>query len=421
MPEGGNLQLNYAGLYRGRVLGVSGNVVRVHIEAGHVPRDVNVTLISPFGGQAPPPPENASGLVLIQGQTGVWLGIQAEANETTDNTPTAGVQFNTQDNLSTLRVGKDEVLVSNPNFRLSSTPQGFELKQNKSTFTLSDTRFRLSINNDEVVTAFSTDSIHLENKKELNLVGGGRVNLCSRGNIVMSGGVYSSTETDEFRRLNAAGKIIGKAGEIKLGAGGLFSIDAGKLAINLTSTTLAGGQTPGTGGLDAFSLNIVQGNTLVSSALGNVEVYAMGLPNYIRLKSGAVFDLIYSSVMLSRAKATIENVLGGIYSALDLKLGDAYLSASKNVNIDALMKTTITGKTGIKLDALMNIDLAALLNITIDGKVKIELKTAMLDLKNAKMINTGPKTVAPTGSGPLCAIPSCVFAGVPHTGSMATG
>lgn len=414
-------QISYAGIYRGRVVSVGSTTATVRIETGRNVREVIATLISQFGGQVPVPPIDSTAIVLIQGEAAIFLGLQAEESQNNNITPPAGVQFNTQDNLSVLRVSKDEVLVSNPNFRFSSTPQNFELKQNNSTLALSNTRLRLSINNDESIMAVSTDAIHLENKKELNLIGSNKVNICSRGNIVMSGGVYSSTETDEFGRLNPAGKIIGKAGEIKLGAGGLFSIGAGKLAINLTSSTLSGGEVPGTGGLDAFSLNIVQGNTLVSSALGNVEVYAMGLPNYIRLKSGAVFDLIYSSVMLSRAKATIENVLGGIYSALDLKLGDANLSASKNINIDALMKTTITGKTGIKLDALTNIDLAALLNITIDGKVKIELKTAMLDLKNAKMINAGPKTVAPTGSGPFCAIPSCVFAGVPHAGSMATG
>lgn len=420
MPES-DFQLNFAGIFRGRVLSVVGNVVRVRLESGHVPQEINATLLSPFGGKVPAPPIDATGIVLVQGISGVWLGVQADVGNEQEPPP-AGVQFNTQDNLSTLRISKDEMLISNTAFRASSNLNRLDIKQGKSEVSLSDTRLQLKLNGEEAGALFGTDLIQLENKKTLNLVGGDKLNLCSRGNIIMSGGIYSTTETDEFRSLNAAGKIIGKAGEIKFGAGGMFSIDAGKLNINLTSSAITGGQVPGTGGLDAFTINVVQGNTLVSSALGNIEMYAMGLPNYVRMKAGAVFDLIYSQMQLTRAKATIENVLSpAVYSALDLKFGDANLMAMKNVNIDAIMKTTITGKTGIKLDALTSIDIAALLNITIDGKVKIEIKTAMLDLKNAKMITAGPKTVAPTGSGPFCAVPTCAFAGIPHVGPTAVG
>ena len=58
-------------------------------------------------------------------------------------------------------------------------------------------------------------------------------------------------------------------------------------------------------------------------------------------------------------------------------------------------KITIEGATG---------------NITIDGNLNTTIK-------HKGILTVEGSTVTPTGSGPLCAIPSCLYTGAPHTGT----
>lgn len=97
-------------------------------------------------------------------------------------------------------------------------------------------------------------------------------------------------------------------------------------------------------------------------------------------------------------------------------------SSTKNITLKATMDFKSSSLNAM-IEAKVKAVLKAMM-INIEAKTKAEIKAMMidvvaqakLDFSKSAMINFGPKVAAPTGSGPLCAIPMCIFSGVPHVG-----
>ena len=418
-----DIQLNIAGIHRAIVESVVGNTIQVILENAPYQR-YNVTLISPFGGEIKPPKPNDVGVVLIQGNDGVWLGYIPQQNSQNTISPQSDcITFSNAHNTSRIAITKDNLQISNNSCAIIATPHKFEIQhKNDITFTLSNNNFTFYTRNKVTEIAATLEYTKISNSNKLHLIGNNSLTLTTKGNVIISGGIFNAKEKNEYTSLASANKVIIKSGEVKIGAHNNFSLDTGKLNINISSATISGGQVPGLGGTQACALNIIQGNMTINSAFGNIEAYAMGLPHYVAMRAGAKFDVIYSELFLNRKNAILENAISpAISSKLTLQLGSATLQASKDINLNALMQILISCNANLTLKTKTTITATALVGIKLDGKTKIELITTLLDMKNAKIIDAGAKSVPPTGSGPFCSITTCVLAGIPHVGSKAIG
>jgi hypothetical protein len=75
-------------------------------------------------------------------------------------------------------------------------------------------------------------------------------------------------------------------------------------------------------------------------------------------------------------------------------------------------------------DGIMGVSLGGDLLIKVDGSV--EVSAMEIKIKALKVTVTGGEldvsgSVVPTGSGPFCGLPSCIFSGAPHSGSKVLG
>ena len=64
--------------------------------------------------------------------------------------------------------------------------------------------------------------------------------------------------------------------------------------------------------------------------------------------------------------------------------------------------------------------------VYIDTNGKVKIKSSEINLKGEKVIITGGEldvngTASPTGSGPFCGLPNCLFTGSPQTSAKVTG
>lgn len=87
------------------------------------------------------------------------------------------------------------------------------------------------------------------------------------------------------------------------------------------------------------------------------------------------------------------------------------MDESGNIEINATgnEKVTISGNAEISVSGDANIKVSGSCNI---DSPDVNVTGASLTVKG---------TSAPEGKGPFCAIPSCIFSGVPHTGTKSSG
>jgi len=181
-------------------------------------------------------------------------------------------------------------------------------------------------------------------------------------------------------------------------------------------------------------------------SLGLDTMYSI-INSKLNMSPGGISKLVaFKSIDLTTRLGDIGITAGGlgnvnIKSMLDTKinalkafktssiLGNTEMSSMMAFKIDSLMDFSVASKLG-------NIKLAAMLTATIDAKIKATIKsamveisaaamttikTAMLDLKGASIIDMGPKVAAPTGTGCFNSLNFCLFAGAPHSGPIAIG
>jgi hypothetical protein len=73
-------------------------------------------------------------------------------------------------------------------------------------------------------------------------------------------------------------------------------------------------------------------------------------------------------------------------------------------------------KVLIKKDGSVEIEVKGSESTTVTGNIVIEGKSNVT-IKHGAILTVEGSTVIPTGTGPLCGLPSCVITGTPHTGT----
>ncbi len=86
-----------------------------------------------------------------------------------------------------------------------------------------------------------------------------------------------------------------------------------------------------------------------------------------------------------------------------------YLKGDTDITIDGGNKITINNDSNVKISGNCNIEASG--NCTI--------KSPSVKITGGQLTVNG--TAAPTGSGPFCGIPACLFTGAPHVGNMVSG
>lgn len=91
--------------------------------------------------------------------------------------------------------------------------------------------------------------------------------------------------------------------------------------------------------------------------------------------------------------------------------GSIELNSDKDLDINITGDSTVT-TTG-------NLELKTTANTTIDTTGNTQIKsTGTVNIQGATVTMQGTTNlVSPTGSGPFCALPACLFTGAPHVGS----
>lgn len=90
--------------------------------------------------------------------------------------------------------------------------------------------------------------------------------------------------------------------------------------------------------------------------------------------------------------------------------GDASVKVSGNTKIES------SGNCDVKASGNMNCEASG--NMTVKGS-NVKVEGSMVQVTGGNFQANG--TAAPSGSGPFCGIPACIFSGVPHVGNIAAG
>jgi hypothetical protein len=99
-------------------------------------------------------------------------------------------------------------------------------------------------------------------------------------------------------------------------------------------------------------------------------------------------------------------------------VNDVYTIADGNDN------SIVEGNKVMKVSGNLELKVDGGIKLVSDGAIEVEAASA--ELKATDVVITGGSltvdgTAAPTGSGPFCALPSCVFSGAPHVGNKVSG
>ncbi|MFA5759734.1 MAG: hypothetical protein WC942_10320, partial [Clostridia bacterium] len=90
-----------------------------------------------------------------------------------------------------------------------------------------------------------------------------------------------------------------------------------------------------------------------------------------------------------------------------------------SVEIKSQKDLTLAISSNTKIETTGNTDLKTTGNTTIDTTGNTQIKsTGTVNIQGATVTMEGTTNlVSPTGSGPFCALPACLFTGAPHVGS----
>ena len=99
--------------------------------------------------------------------------------------------------------------------------------------------------------------------------------------------------------------------------------------------------------------------------------------------------------------------------------GSINLKNDGSVEIKSQKDLTLAISSNTKIETTGNTDLKTTGNTTIDTTGNTQIKsTGTVNIQGATVTMQGTTNlVSPTGSGPFCALPACLFTGAPHVGS----
>jgi predicted transcriptional regulator len=358
---------------------------------------------------------------------------------------TGGVKINTKDDFYSISMSKNNELISN----ITSTSNSINTYHKKRILTESDDVIYRVGKGNFIITGY-TDKEASENANETE-------------KYKSFNQFYVKSRNMNF---DAEGGTIGLSGNVfktRLGSASLSSFIPGEGATKSFDVEILDGHAEFTIGLGSFYINVENfkfldeinfrvGSPFHPTASGQImtafknKMYLNTLfpavSSYIEMKTGATIK------MFSTNKIDIESALGDITinsmvtnvniqstmkNNFESLLDTNIKSKTMNVNIQSLLDTNIKATKNFKVSSA-NTAIEALVEAVVKSKMmklkaemQMELKSQMikisadtaLDLSASKMIKTGPKSVAPTGSGSWCALPACIFSGAPHSGDTA--
>ena len=102
------------------------------------------------------------------------------------------------------------------------------------------------------------------------------------------------------------------------------------------------------------------------------------------------------------------------------------------INGKAKLSVAVTGTVNIQSSGAMTVTSSGTLDMSSTGAMKVKSSGALdiestgaasikgnLTIKGGSLTATG--TASPSGSGPFCGLPACLFTGAPHVGSIVSG
>lgn len=129
---------------------------------------------------------------------------------------------------------------------------------------------------------------------------------------------------------------------------------------------------------------------------------------FIKGDANITIDEGNSNVTLQNGNATVD-IQSGTY---DLKVkGACNIKCEDSVNIEA--------KSDCSVKAQSNVNIEAQSKCTVKGTSGVEVNSPQVKITGGQCSMNG--TAAPSGSGPFCGLPACLFTGAPHVGNMVAG
>lgn len=421
---------------------VPGIVVDDVIQEGRIPVKVdhpsedpdNTKLVYVVSGNVPQ--KGDRGLVLFDDvilikARGYWLGKihdRYDINQQKELSNTPGIKSKNKKN--SILCGDESAGIYGTNARITVNNYSAEIQHSLNHLVVSNGAIEISCKDS---SGNFKSQINLADAGEISAINGltfrsgQRIDIRSKGNISITGffDKNSTNKTEEAYKPISA--LFVKSRKIILNnTNGPFYLNGGNIAIKLVGGRISGGGgIPGTGPAQTFALECISGDISVHAGTGNIDLVADDTLKIAKaaLRCGSFISPLQSAVELTATKAKLFNqITWGIESNISFSGGSSELSAFKDIKLSTLTgKISLSAVTNTEIKALLDIVLEALKNINIKAVVKTAIETAILDLQKAKMIKGGPKTVAPTGTGPFCAIPICPITGSPHTGHTAIG
>lgn len=405
----------------------TGGIIQVEINSGTpnaFDKRINAEIVNTNNsGETITPEYGSIGLVAIDpinNQKGYWIGKLRDSKQEKKRKKNLNLQpgeVGLATESSSLKVSNEGFFSANRHGTFSSEKSGFNITQSDSGFHLSATK--VEFNSGDGIFKLNSSIGNLRTLGQLSLVGDSGLQCLTKGNFVVSSGLYKSDERDLVKRIGSIDKFIVKAAESKFVVGSTAAFDAGAFTFNVCSGKITS-QSPGGGSSQSFLINVVQGDSLFSLGMGNMNFSTLGPSNYIKFRAGRTpQDVAYSDIKLTRMEILITNKPST--SEIKLGKGNITLTSQMETKIKATTDVTIEATKSITLNATTTMDIKSTGNMTIDCKAIIEMKATQLKLQNIQLLDTGPKVVTPTGTGPLCAIGFCPITGSPHSGYQAMG
>jgi len=401
-----------------------------------------VYVVTPPGMSSTIPKAGTKGIVMFPSQSvendivGYWMGrIYDKFDENDRVTPTQYPKLENKSGTALIGVGEGEAKMSHKESSVSAKLKSSEMSYKYNKFTISGGGADLNIIDENgIQEAF----LRLSKKKsELGSIG--KMYISSGGdmifrnnaqtNFIITGSkleddlIGDKIGNDAYKNIDTF-YLKSKKTIIK-GGNGPILMSSGNMSIKLVGGLVGGGGgIPGTGPLNTFSLQAASGNMEVFAGGGTITIQSFNptMTSSVDIICGSLLKPLSSFMKLTSTSAILTHEISPLVGAsVELSMGNADMYALKNVNLDALTGSmTLTSTTGTTISTLTKIVLDALTTIDIKALIKTTIETQILDLSKSTMIKAGPKTVIPTGSGPFCALPTCLFTGAPQAGSVAT-
>lgn len=414
-------------------------VVNSHVDQydGNPEDVIYVFILSPNGMPASIPKKGTKGLVIfdnldIRKGEGYWIGATFDrfdrnqhvemstsiAQLASDNKK---ARIASSDTLSGMFFGENKVTVSNDGLvasykgsMMNFTSKGISLSfkdsagEPKSYLQLSSTKAELATTGSLVLNAFGNYAFRTNN------------------NFSITGVMNPKSTKKGDEQYSPCDMFFVKARKVMYNiTKGPFMVNAGNMSIKLAGGKIGGGGgTPGNGPKYSFNLKVIDGPMLFEAGSGNIEITANNKlqKDKIMIQCGNEMVPLKSNLEMTGQKIKLMN-------ALNTK-NNSYLELGfTKATLYAFGDLTLTSKAGnIKASALKNVEIEAMidmklkaLKLAIEANVEMAIKTATLNLTEAKVIDTGTKMVPPTGIGCFNAINFCPITGVSHSGSKAIG